>query len=289
MGFAFVYTFPFVTLLILFITLVIHWQALFILVTLSSFVYTSHFVILFIPVIYSFAYRVHQRPRGGERLAGRYNAEERASWLYTSPLSALSLALLSLLYCRFRFFLGGRDTVFCCSLLLSVILFLGTGWQSLEREERAELYQVELAIFSRGARTRASLDWVTGLFLGTMLLFLGTLLLFLGTLSAVSETRGGTRGGWRGCGSWIHRRQLSCNGEVTTLFKILGVMFDSKFTSERHIRSISSSVAEKIGLLRKSFRVFGDHDVLLKCFNSFILPCLEYLFPCLVLCSWFPS
>ena len=40
-------------------------------------------------------------------------------------------------------------------------------------------------------------------------------------------------------------------------FKILGVMFDSKFTFERHIRSISSSVAQKIGLLRKYFRIFG--------------------------------
>ena len=49
-------------------------------------------------------------------------------------------------------------------------------------------------------------------------------------------------------------------------FKILGVMFDSKFTFERHIRSISSLVAQKIGLLRKSFRIFGDHDVLIKMF-----------------------
>ena len=55
-------------------------------------------------------------------------------------------------------------------------------------------------------------------------------------------------------------------------------MFDSKFTFKRHIRSISSSVAQKIGLLRKSFRIFGDH-VLLRCFNSFILPCLEYCSP----------
>ena len=62
-------------------------------------------------------------------------------------------------------------------------------------------------------------------------------------------------------------------------FKILGVTFDSKFTFERHIRSISSSVAQKIGLLRKSFRILGDHDVLLRCFNSFILPCLEYCSP----------
>ena len=51
-------------------------------------------------------------------------------------------------------------------------------------------------------------------------------------------------------------------------FKIFGVTFDRKFTFERHIRSISSSVAQKIGLLRKSFRIFGDHDVLLRCFNA---------------------
>ena len=47
-------------------------------------------------------------------------------------------------------------------------------------------------------------------------------------------------------------------------FKILGVMFDSKFTFERHMRSISSSVAQKIGLLRKYFRIFGGYDVLLR-------------------------
>ena len=59
-------------------------------------------------------------------------------------------------------------------------------------------------------------------------------------------------------------------------FKILGVLFDSKFTFEKQILSISSLVAQKIDLLRKPFRVFGDHDVLLRCFNSFILPCLKY-------------
>ena len=65
-------------------------------------------------------------------------------------------------------------------------------------------------------------------------------------------------------------------------FKILDVMFDSKFTFERHIHSISSSVAQKIGLLRKSFRIFGDHDVLLRCFNHSLF---GVLLPCLVLCS----
>ena len=67
--------------------------------------------------------------------------------------------------------------------------------------------------------------------------------------------------------------------ESCEFFKILGVMFDSKFTFERHIRSISSLVAQKIGLLRKSFRNFGNHDVLLRCFNSFILSSLEYCSP----------
>ena len=40
-------------------------------------------------------------------------------------------------------------------------------------------------------------------------------------------------------------------------FKIHGIMFDSKFTFERRIRSISSSVAEKIGLLRNLSESLG--------------------------------
>ena len=53
-------------------------------------------------------------------------------------------------------------------------------------------------------------------------------------------------------------------------------MFDSKFTFGRHIHSIFSLAAQKTGLFRKSFGVFGDQDVLLRCFISFILPCLGY-------------
>ena len=56
-------------------------------------------------------------------------------------------------------------------------------------------------------------------------------------------------------------------------------MIDSKFPLERHIHSISSSVAQKIGLRRKSSRVFENQDVLLRYFNSFIFPCLEYFSP----------
>ena len=62
-------------------------------------------------------------------------------------------------------------------------------------------------------------------------------------------------------------------------FKLLGVMLDSKFTFEDHIRSISSSISQKIGILRKSYKVFGEQDILKKCFNAFILPCFEYCAP----------
>ena len=55
-------------------------------------------------------------------------------------------------------------------------------------------------------------------------------------------------------------------------FKILGVTLDSKFTFEKHIRSLSSSIAQKIGILRKSFKIFGEQSILRNCFNSFILP-----------------
>ena len=74
---------------------------------------------------------------------------------------------------------------------------------------------------------------------------------------------------------------LKSNSSLSTCesFKILGVTFDSKSTFEKHIHSIYASVAQKIGLLRKSFRIFGDQDVLLRCFNSFFLPSLEHCSP----------
>ena len=62
-------------------------------------------------------------------------------------------------------------------------------------------------------------------------------------------------------------------------FKILGVLFDSKLTFESHIRAVSSSIAQKLGLLRKSLKIFGDPSILMKCFNAFILPCFEYCSP----------
>ena len=45
-------------------------------------------------------------------------------------------------------------------------------------------------------------------------------------------------------------------------FKILGVQFDQKFTFEAHLRATSSLIAQKLGLLRKSFKIFNDQSIL---------------------------
>ena len=79
----------------------------------------------------------------------------------------------------------------------------------------------------------------------------------------------------------LHPELLIDNVPLTTddSFKILGVNFDSKFTFEQHLRAMSKSVSQKLGLLRKSLKIFGDQSILMKCFNSFILPCFEYCSP----------
>ena len=38
----------------------------------------------------------------------------------------------------------------------------------------------------------------------------------------------------------------------------LGVTFDSKMTFEKHLRSVSRAASQKLGILRKSCRVFHD-------------------------------
>ena len=57
---------------------------------------------------------------------------------------------------------------------------------------------------------------------------------------------------------------------------ILGVTFDSKMTFEKHLRSVSRTSSQKLGILRKSWRVFRDRSLLLSCFRCFALPVLEY-------------
>ena len=57
---------------------------------------------------------------------------------------------------------------------------------------------------------------------------------------------------------------------------ILGVTFDAKMTFEKHFRSVSSTAAQMLGIMRKSWQVFHDRSLLLRSFWSFVLPVLEY-------------
>ena len=67
--------------------------------------------------------------------------------------------------------------------------------------------------------------------------------------------------------------------ELSNSLKLLGVTIDNKLTFEKHIRSLAASIAQKTGLIRKCFRTFGNDDVIIKSFYSFILPCFEYCSP----------
>ena len=57
---------------------------------------------------------------------------------------------------------------------------------------------------------------------------------------------------------------------------IFGVTFDSKMTFEKHLRSVSKAASQRLGILRKSWRVFHDRLFLRRCFRGFVLPVLEY-------------
>ena len=52
--------------------------------------------------------------------------------------------------------------------------------------------------------------------------------------------------------------------------------FDSKMTFEKHLRSVSLTASQRLGILRKSWRVFHDISLLVRCFLCFFLPVLEY-------------
>ena len=47
---------------------------------------------------------------------------------------------------------------------------------------------------------------------------------------------------------------------------ILGVTFDSRMTFEKHLRSVSRAATQRLGILRKSWRVLHDRLLLGRCF-----------------------
>ena len=57
---------------------------------------------------------------------------------------------------------------------------------------------------------------------------------------------------------------------------ILWVTFDSKMTFEKHLRSVSIAASQRVGILKKSLRVFHDRSFLGRYVRGFVLPVLEY-------------
>ena len=47
---------------------------------------------------------------------------------------------------------------------------------------------------------------------------------------------------------------------------ILGVTFDFQMTFEKHLRLVSIAASQRLGFLRKSWRVFHDRSLLGRCF-----------------------
>ena len=56
----------------------------------------------------------------------------------------------------------------------------------------------------------------------------------------------------------------------------MGMTFDSKMTFQEHLRSLSRAASQRLGILKKSWRVFHDSLVLGSCLRGFVLPILEY-------------
>ena len=45
---------------------------------------------------------------------------------------------------------------------------------------------------------------------------------------------------------------------------------------KKHLRSVSREASQRLGILRRSWRVFHDQSLVVRCFGCFVLPVLEY-------------
>ena len=57
---------------------------------------------------------------------------------------------------------------------------------------------------------------------------------------------------------------------------ILGVTFDSKMIFEMHLCLVSRAASQRLGILKKSWRVFHNRSLLGRCFRGFALRVLNY-------------
>ena len=73
--------------------------------------------------------------------------------------------------------------------------------------------------------------------------------------------------------------ELTLNGvalKESSELIILGVTFDPKLSFERHVRSVAASASQNIVIMRRGLKIFDSFEVVYRCFNSFMLPVLEY-------------
>ena len=81
----------------------------------------------------------------------------------------------------------------------------------------------------------------------------------------------------RSCTVHLQLTPLTLDGTVlkeSPDLVILGVTFDAKMTFEKHLCSVSSAAAQRLGIMRKSWQVFHDRSLLLRSFWSFVQPVL---------------
>ena len=67
------------------------------------------------------------------------------------------------------------------------------------------------------------------------------------------------------------------------LLYILEVTFNSKMTFEKHLRSVSRAASQRLGILRKSLRVFHDRSLSWEILSGFCPVCFGVLFCSVVL------
>ena len=79
----------------------------------------------------------------------------------------------------------------------------------------------------------------------------------------------------------MHRQSppLTIGGTVLNDSDDLDILlpaFDSKIIFEQHLCLVSRAASQRLGIFRKSWRVFHDKLLLVRCFLGFVLPFLEY-------------
>ena len=65
--------------------------------------------------------------------------------------------------------------------------------------------------------------------------------------------------------------ELKVSGDLV----ILGVTFDSNMTFKQNLRSVSRAASQRLGVLRKSWRMFHDRSLLGRCIILENVPCVK--------------